>query len=83
MVGTACRSGEKVRTDANLPTRSIRRGLGQSGRDGTNRLFVTQRDATVEVWDKTATRTSLHLHVPNRAGARDAGRKTSRRRKSA
>jgi hypothetical protein len=76
-------SGVKVRTATSLPTSSIRRGLGHSERDGTNHLFVTLRDATVEVWDQTATRTSLHLHVLNRVGARDAGMKTNRRRKSA
>ena len=68
----------QVRTAGDLPTSCARRGLRQSERDGKNQLSAHEK---VAVWDKTATRTRLHLHVLNWAGARGAGGKTSRRGK--
>ena len=61
----------QVRTAGDLPTSCARRGLRQSERESAHEK--------VAVWGKTTTRTRLHLHVLNRAGARDAGGKTSRR----
>jgi hypothetical protein len=63
----------QVRTAADLPASCARRGLRQSERESAHEK--------VAVWGKTTTRTRLHLHVLNRAGARDAGGKTSRRGK--